>query len=245
MKIGVFGDIHGNLAALEATLAAMREEGCFRYLCTGDIVGYGPSPHECLQKIRELGPACLTVLGNHDEYVTEIFGSGVAKLEPDTRRMIEWTHNQLNMDELTWLAALPGTRQAEGATLLHGSLGGHHWNYIVNLQELERHFARQTSHLAFCGHSHLPLAGLQAPGHPLKLDFLKEMTLPPEGKVLINPGAVGQPRDRDARAAFVVWNKATGEIQPCRVPYDIEATQKLMTAASLPERFITRLSVGR
>lgn len=244
MRIGVFGDIHSNLAALEAVLAAFKDAGCTHLLCTGDVVGYGPSPRECLHLVRDSGAVC--VLGNHDDYVTDLFEENVKKLDPDTRTLVEWTRTQLAPDELKWLAALPRTRQVEGVTLLHGALGPHPWNYIATPQSLHDHFTYQKTALAFCGHSHLPLYGCQLPGQAPVLEFfVKPRSVPRDAKVLVNPGAVGQPRDRDNRAAYCIWTPASGEVQPFRVPYAVEDTQDRIRAAKLPERFAARLEVGK
>ena len=243
MKIGVFGDVHSNLAALEAVLAAMKEADCHKLICTGDVIGYGPSPRECLQRVRDSGAVC--VLGNHDDYVTDMFDQHIQKLDADTRQLVEWTRTQLAMDELKWLATHPLHTVVDDATVLHGMLGPHPWNYIINPQQLEIHFQHQKTALAFCGHSHLPLYGFQKPGQPAVLDFLKTHVIPADVKVLVNPGAVGQPRDHDSRAAFCIWDTATHSIQPKRGPYDLADTQARIRAAGLPERFAARLELGK
>lgn len=244
MKIGVFGDIHSNLAALEVVLAALKTAGCARLFCTGDVVGYGPSPRECLRRVRDSGAVC--VLGNHDDYVTDLFEENVKKLDPDTRTLVEWTRNQLAADELKWLATLPRAFVIEGATLFHGALGSHPWNYIATTQALQDHFAHQKTALAFCGHTHLPIYGCLRPGQPPVLEFfVKTRTVPHDAKVLVNPGAVGQPRDRDSRAAYCIWDTGSGEIHPFRIPYAVAETQTRIRASGLPERFAARLEFGK
>lgn len=243
MKIGVFGDIHANLAALEAVLAALHEAGCETLVCTGDIVGYGPSPAECVHLVRSRGIPC--VLGNHDEYATDILGDRLEKLDADTRLTIEWVRKVVPMEELRWLSTLPLKLEMEGFSVVHGSLGPQHWAYTVNRQNVAEHFAHQKTALSFNGHTHLPLFCRARENAPPDMDFLKTTVLPNQGKVLVNPGSVGQPRDRDPRAACCVYDTMAGSVHPVRVPYDIAATQALMRAVKLPERFIARIEVGR
>ncbi|MFA5205841.1 MAG: metallophosphoesterase family protein [Lentisphaeria bacterium] len=245
MKIGIFGDVHGNLAGLEAVLAALQAERCEKYLCTGDLVGYGPHPGACIRRVRELGAAC--VLGNHDEYATDILGHGLERLEPDTRQVIEWTRANTPMEDLKWLAALPRHLHFPELDLemAHGSLGHAPWAYLVNVANLTEHFSHQKARVCIVGHSHLPLLCHQREGHPPTMEFLKSGVLPPDGKVVFNPGAVGQPRDRDPRAAACVLDTAAGHLHLLRVGYDIAAVQADMQAGHFPERFIQRIALGK
>lgn len=245
MKIGIFGDVHGNLAGLEAVLAALRAEGCEKYLCTGDLVGYGPHPGECIRKVRELGATC--VLGNHDEYATDIIGHAIERLEPETRRVIEWTRANTPMEDLRWLAALPRHLHLTelDLELVHGSLGHAPWAYLVNTANLVEHFTHQKARLCFVGHSHLPLLCQQREGHPPTMEFLKSGPLPLEGKLALNAGAVGQPRDRDPRAAGCVLDTLTHSVHLIRIGYDIAAVQTDMRTSQFPERFIQRIALGK
>jgi len=243
MKYGIFGDIHANLAALQAVLDVLRQAGCDQLICTGDIVGYGPSPAECLRLIREQKIPC--VFGNHDEYVTELFGPSLEKLGADVKSSIQWSQNQLSMEELKWLAQLPRHLEYDGFSVVHGALGPNPWMYIVNRENLHEHFTHQTKPLAFNGHTHLPLLGYQREGTPPVMDFLKTTTLPDAPRVLVNSGSVGQPRDRDPRAACCIYDTEKKSVQPVRVPYDIAATQALIRAAKLPERYALRIAAGK
>ena len=244
MKIGVLGDVHANLAALQATLAALDAEGCDQLLCTGDLVGYGPSPAECVKIIREREIPC--VLGNHDKYVTLIADPQLDRLEPEILTTVQWTQSRLDMQALKWLAELPLRLDADTFSVIHGIFGPHRWAYIVRDPKYrDEHFANQDTPLVFCGHCHMPLLGVQQEGRPVKLDFLKTSTLPTGAKAMVNPGSVGQPRDRDPRAACVVYEMDDQIVRPLRVEYDIAATQALMRAAKLPERHAARLADGK
>ncbi|NOY80418.1 MAG: metallophosphoesterase family protein [Kiritimatiellaeota bacterium] len=243
MRIGVFGDVHANFAALEAVLTALEAEECDVLVCTGDVVGYGPSPAECIARLRERQVPC--VLGNHDKYVTLLADPSLEKLDPAVRAAITWTQGVLSMDDLRWLAALPFRFDGDGFAVIHGCLGPHRWRYIVDGPSLAEHFAYQDVPLVFSGHSHLPILGTQAPGRPPRLGFLSQARIPAGVKAVLNPGSVGQPRDRDPRAAAAVYEADSRTVRVLRVAYDIAATQVLMRQAGLPERFVERLAEGR
>ncbi len=243
MKYGIFGDIHGNLAALDAVLKALGDAGCQKLVCTGDVTGYGPSPHECIQRVRECGAVC--VLGNHDEYVTNLLDSHMARLDADTRNVIEWMRATLPLEDVRWLNALPIHTIVDGFTVLHGMLGPQHWGYVTNSATLAAHFVHQTTQIAFNGHTHLPLYGCLLPGKPPTVDFLRSAVIPVQAKVLVNPGGTGQPRDRDPRASCCVYDDKLREVRILRADYDVAATQALMSQQGLPQRFIDRLAVGK
>lgn len=243
MRVGLLGDIHANDVALAAVLDALDAEDCDQVACTGDVVGYGPCPGECVRALRERQVPC--VLGNHDKFATLLASPRLARLEADTRHVLEWTQSKLDMDALRWLAELPLRLDVEGLTLLHGSFGPNRWAYLVNKKNLAESFAHQDVPLAFSGHSHLPVLCQQLEGHPPRIGFLRTGDVPRGGKVLVNPGSVGQPRDRDPRAACAVYDTASSVIHPLRVEYDIAHTQALIRAAGLPERFAQRLEEGR
>jgi predicted phosphodiesterase len=244
MKIGVFGDIHANLSALEAILAALDAEGCDQLICTGDVVGYGPSPAACIRLLRERDVPC--VLGNHDKYVTLIADPQLDRLDALIRASIQWTQSVLEMRDLKWLAELPLRLDAEGFAVIHGMFGPHRWGYIVAGAKMrDEHFRHQDVPLAFCGHCHMPILGVQVGDDPPRVEFLRKATLPTADKVTINPGAVGQPRDLDPRAAAAIYDLDERTIRPIRAEYDIGATQALMREAKLPDKFIQRLADGK
>jgi diadenosine tetraphosphatase ApaH/serine/threonine PP2A family protein phosphatase len=243
MKIGIMGDVHGNLIAMQAVLVALREIPCERILCTGDLVGYGPCPVECVHLAREVGLEC--VLGNHDEYVTGFLDESIERLDADMKASIDWTRSVLAMDDLKWLSALPLHLETADYTVTHGALGPNPWAYIVNRPNLEQHFSHQGGRLAFNGHTHLPLLCTKHDAHPATMDFLRNTVLPQGAKILVNCGSVGQPRDRDPRASCCVYDTAADSIALLRVPYAVAETQAQMRAARLPERFILRLETGR
>jgi len=242
-KIGVIGDIHANLTALNAVLEVLDREGCDSLVCTGDVVGYGPSPGECIRIVRDRAIPC--VLGNHDHYVTLIMDPRLEKLRETIRRSIEWTQGVLPMSDLKWLAQLPKRLDLDGFSLVHDAFGPKRWVYLTDERTLTYNFAHQDVPLAFCGHSHQPMLAHTRPEQPPVLTYLKSTRLPSADKVIINAGSVGQPRDKDPRAACGIYDTDERSIRLIRVVYDIEETQALMRQASLPEPFVLRLTVGR
>jgi len=242
MRVGVFGDIHGNQNALEAVLSVLDTQDCDQFVCTGDIVGYGPRPNECVSILRERQvPA---VLGNHESLVTTLGELEMAKVSPDTRYSLQWTQGTLDMDALKWLAVLPMRLDYEGFSVIHGSFGPKPFAYVVNPVSMAKCFAYQDVPLAFYGHTHLPVIAHHPEEAAPRMDFVRKGTVSDDGKILLNPGAVGQPRDRDPRAACLVYDTETRMAIPIRVEYDIEGTQRQMMQLNLPKRLILRLAQG-
>lgn len=243
-KIAFISDIHGNFDALLAVMTALKEEACDLTLCLGDIVGYGPSPCECVDFIRQNN--IQAVLGNHDEYVTLLMDTRVERLREDIRIAVEWTQSQLPMDALKWLSRLPFEMAAEDVfTFIHGSFAPGKWGYCLDEGTFAANFKNQEAQLAFCGHSHSPLIGIDRPGGTPVVDYIRHCKLPENEKIMINVGSVGQPRDRDPRACAVTYVVETRELKLHRVEYDIAVVQEKIKAAGLPEKFAQRLEVGR
>lgn len=243
-KIAFISDIHGNFTALQAVMAALKGEACDLTLCLGDIVGYGPCPRECVDYIRQNN--IQTVLGNHDEYVTLLMDPRLDRLREDIRVAIEWTQSQLSMDALKWLAQLPFEMAADDYfTFIHGSFAPGKWGYCLDEGTFAANFKYQTAKLAFCGHNHSPLVGIDRPGAMPVVDYIRHCKLPDEEKIMVNVGSVGQPRDRDPRACAVTYVVETRELKLHRIEYDIAAVQEKIRAAGLPEKFAQRLEVGR
>ena len=242
-KVGFLSDIHGNLEALQAVLEVLDDEACDALVCGGDLVGYGASPAECVGLIREREIPCL--LGNHDEYVTLLMDPRLDRLRDDIKRSVEWTQSVLPMDDLKWLSQLPRQLEAEDFSMVHGAFGPKPWVYCTNEKSLTHNFEYQDVPLGFCGHSHMPLIALYREGEPPVIDFVRQTPIPDSPKVMINVGSVGQPRDRDPRAACLVLELETRVVRLLRVPYDIAAAQQKIREAGLPERFAERLEIGR
>lgn len=240
MRVLVISDVHANLVALEAVLA---DAGHWDVIWSlGDIVGYGPEPNECIARLS--AEKHLAIAGNHDWAVL-----GKLELEDfnhDARRAILWTREQLNPLSLAYLQALPETLVEGDFTLAHGSPRSPIWEYLLSPGAAKANFDYFQTPVCLVGHTHIPLRFRDLPGK------LCQVILPQEGEVfplgpereIINPGGVGQPRDGDPRAAYLLLDTEERTLEYRRVSYDIAETQGKMRAAELPKRLIARLEVG-
>ncbi len=243
-QILVLSDIHANLDALDAVL---RDAGKVDAVwCLGDLVGYGPDPMECVERIANLNNlVCL--LGNHDAAVT-------GKLEltafnRDAILSVQWSRSQLNRRQIEFLAGLPEMVELDEVTLTHGSPRNPIWEYLLDLNTVQINFLHFSTPFCFVGHTHIPIwytlntngNGNEhvdwmtpRPGEPM-------MILP---KAILNPGSVGQPRDRDPRAAYAIYYPDNKHWELRRVNYDIQAVQHRILSAGLPSRHSARLDEG-
>jgi predicted phosphodiesterase len=240
MRIAIFGDIHANLEAFEVVLADAREQGCVSFICLGDVVGYNANPRECLQKVQSL--KCPVVKGNHDDYASS--DSSLESFNPLAEIAIQWTRDQLTPSEKAWLGGLPLISKVRGFTIVHASLddpGG--WGYVLNQLDAAASFSKQSTELCFFGHTHTPRAYIKdssVVGYPFE-----KIDLDPGKKYFVNVGSVGQPRDGDWRAAYVIFDEEKRTIRLRRLPYDLPKTQGKILAAGLPARLADRLMFGK
>lgn len=242
MKIGFISDIHANFKALQAVLAALAEEDCVKILCCGDIVGYGPAPKTCLEIIREGNIPC--VRGNHDDMMLSI--SQAADLRKDVRESLQWTHAQLSTDEREWLGTLPMFRDYPPFSIVHSSnVLSPPWLYAIDVKGVMANFLFQRRQVTFNGHSHVPMLATHERGQRPLINRFSKAVLAHQYRYLLNVGSVGQPRDRDPRASYAVYDTTDGAVYLRRVEYDIAATQAAIRTAGLPEKLATRLEQGR
>jgi diadenosine tetraphosphatase ApaH/serine/threonine PP2A family protein phosphatase len=241
MKILVITDIHANFSALESVLAVA---GDYQAVwCLGDLVGYGPDPNECIARVREL-PNLVCVLGNHDAAAIEKIDDNA--FNADARLVISWTRKTLTPASVEFLTSLPETQVQGDVTLVHGSPRQPVWEYLLDTRTATQNFEFFDTPFCFVGHTHLPvLYYLGDDSRTARLiipENSTQMALAP--RTIINPGSVGQPRDRDARAAYAIFDTEQNLWEFHRVDYEIEAVQDRMRLANLPERHILRLSAG-
>lgn len=251
MRVLLLSDIHSNLEALEACLAAAPAYDVVVNL--GDIVGYGASPNEVIERSRELGK--FFVRGNHDKAVCGLID--IKDFNPVAALASSWTHDQLTQENLEWLRSLPhGPVQIEelpGAQFVHGS-PIHEDEYVVNVGDAVAPLMVSPIALTFFGHTHLQGSfasngdhidavhpAYRTVGQIEKSEFPLKKGL----RYLINPGSVGQPRDGDWRAGFAVFDSHAGIVTFYRVPYNLKKAQDRILAADLPQRLATRLAAGR
>jgi diadenosine tetraphosphatase ApaH/serine/threonine PP2A family protein phosphatase len=241
VRYAILGDIHSNVEALEAVLDALRAERPDAVLCTGDLVGYGASPRECIRLVRELAPDVL-VGGNHDWAA-----AGRLPLDyfnPFARDAILWTRTVLDHDDLAWLGSHPAIASDGPVTVAHGTIHDPEaFDYLQSAYDAHLSFAHLTTPYAFVGHSHVPVTFRSGTAVTYVLGELIE--LGEAAQAVMNVGSVGQPRDEDPRAAFGLFDDAARTLRVFRVPYDIEATVARIRAAGLPDFLGDRLRIGR
>ena len=247
MQVAVFSDIHANLPAFEAILRDSDDVGVEERWCLGDVIGYGADPDLCVELARERCEVCL--VGNHDlavlgELDTSTFSGAAAAA-------VEWTSGHTSKQNLRFLSGLSPSDTSRDAALYHASPRDPVWEYVLWPEQAADCLAVQDKRVSFVGHSHVALFFTAAPGSEdgeeangwqagagtrLEID---------EGRWLINPGSVGQPRDGDPRAAWLELDTETWEATYHRVGYDIERAARSIEVAGLPDHLARRLFLGR
>jgi diadenosine tetraphosphatase ApaH/serine/threonine PP2A family protein phosphatase len=239
VRIAVLSDIHANLVALDAVLAALGTVDRVWHL--GDVVGYGPEPDAVVARLRELD--ATGVRGNHD--AAAVGGSEIEAFNPDARRAMEWTLRTIGPDTRAWLDALPIRRTEGDFTSVHGSPRDPIWEYITTAPVARRNLDVLDTPYGLHGHTHLPTAFRDEDGLIEMLSPSHGSTLALDGRrLLANPGSVGQPRDGDPRASALTLDLERGELTWHRVAYDIAAVQSAMRRRRLPDRLVERLVHG-
>jgi diadenosine tetraphosphatase ApaH/serine/threonine PP2A family protein phosphatase len=239
MRIAVLSDIHSNIVALEAVLSSIGSVDAVWHL--GDVVGYGPEPDAVVARLKEIN--AVGVRGNHDAAAAG--GNEIDWFNTDARAAMEWTRRRISSETRAWLDGLPKTRVEGAFTLVHGSPRDPIWEYVTSLPVARANLAALTTRQGLHGHTHIPICWRDddgsveavSPGHgsSLMLD---------ERPVLLNPGSVGQPRDGDPLASYMVIDTDAGRCTWSRVAYDIATVQAAMSAEGLPERLVARLTYG-
>lgn len=243
MKVLIVSDIHANLVALDAVLEDCGEFDTLWNL--GDTVGYGPRPSACLKRVRELDAQPM-LTGNHD--LASIGRLDDRDFNAVARTAARWTSGQLSLEEKHVLAVLPSEAIQDGYTLAHGSPRNPIWEYIASPLAAEENATFFATNTCFVGHTHVASCfALDAEGNCSGMDLLNDGTTIDlsSSRFIINPGSVGQPRDRDPRAAYGILDESQGVFTGRRVAYDVRKTQQQMEDADLPAILIKRLEFGR
>ena len=241
----ILSDIHSNQEALEAVLRAVHRRHYDGVICMGDLVGYGASPNPVVTRVRKF-KGLAAVRGNHDKVCSGLEDG--RNFNAAARQAALWTLSKLRPENKEFLKSLPrGPREAApGIWLAHGSIPEED-AYLFSDFDAYQVFQSSPFRVCFFGHTHFPMAFQQRDGNveliPLKEDVV-ELSLLPNARYLINPGSVGQPRDRNPKAAFAEFSPESGRLMVRRVPYDIASAAQRIRRAGLPESLASRLSLG-
>jgi predicted phosphodiesterase len=241
VRIAVISDVHGNLHALRAVLEAIGEESVDAIWCLGDLVGYGPRPNECCAEVERAASICL--VGNHDLGV--LGRLALEDFTDDAAAAARWSQSALTDEARAYLERLQSSHATAEAELFHASPRDPVWEYVLSEEAAVAAFHLTSAPLVLVGHSHVALAfvldgesldGAVTPGGA-ELDLSN-------GRWLLNPGSVGQPRDGDRRAAYLVLDWAEKRALYRRVEYPVERTQEEIRERGLPEALAARLAHG-
>jgi predicted phosphodiesterase len=242
VRVAVISDIHGNLHALQAVLASVREDSPDVVWCLGDLVGYGPRPNECCALVAERADVCL--IGNHDLGV--LGRLDLQDFSLDAAAAARWTDSVLEDEHRAYLESLESQSSQGDVGLYHASARDPVWEYVLTPLSALGSFAASEARILLVGHSHVALAfGLAdnrletriCPGGT-------QLDLSDDGRWILNPGSVGQPRDGDPRAAYFLLDLDEGRADYRRVEYPVERTQDEIRERGLPEALAERLAHG-
>jgi len=240
MRLAILSDIHANLVALDAVLEDLSTQAAVdqTWVC-GDIVGYGPQPNEVIDRLRQHD--ARAVMGNHDGAAVGLVD--VAWFNEAAAAAIAWTAGVLTDGSREYLAALPERRTEGELTAVHGSPRDPIWEYIVSAEVARAQFSTR---ICLFGHTHYPVLYAATDAAVTRVATSAGSQTPlPDGRLMLNPGSVGQPRDGNRASSYAVLDLDTGSVEFRRVEYDIERTQQLMREQKLPSWLAERLSHGR
>lgn len=240
MKTLILSDIHANLTAFEAVLS---DAGSFdRVWCLGDVVGYGPDPNECVALLRQQ-PGLRCIMGNHDAALMGYID--IHTFNEQAARAVAIQSEMLNPESRDFLELLDIVIEEGDITFAHGSPRDPIWEYIVNSHIARDIFSAYQSRICLIGHTHIPSIFIENPhARPGILTPQHADRWRSEKRFILNPGSVGQPRDHNPKAAYVIWDDEEDTFLFKRVAYDVEAVQERILALGIPSRHATRLSQG-
>ena len=219
-------DVHANLEAFQVALDDSKQQRCTHYAFLGDFVGYCADPKACIDIVRAMNVPC--VRGNHDDYcAADSTPNGV---NPTAMKAIEWTRKQLAEDDRQWLRNLPHVSTVEGFTIVHATLENpERWAYIFDDLAAVASLVRQNTQVCFYGHTHVPAAFVRDTG--VRGGTYTWFKIEPGKQYLVNPGSVGQPRDNNSKAAYVIYDLDEGSVELRRLPFDFTVTQQKIREA--------------
>lgn len=240
MIIAIISDIHANIEALEQVIDDIQKQEVDKIICLGDIVGYGPNPNECIEKLKNLG--CLCLAGNHD-------WAALGMLDTSTfnrvaKHAIDWTKEQLTPNNLGFLQGLPLTQVEEGCLFVHATpQNPEKWGYIIAIGHARQAFQEFHEKVCFVGHTHYPFV-LQQKNEEIYNVTKAEVEFEEDCRYLINVGSVGQPRDKNPDASYGIIDTEKNTFRFRRIPYPIQAVKEKIIQAGLDMILGTRLEKG-
>lgn len=241
MRYAIFSDIHSNLQALDAVLEAYQKENVDAYLCVGDVVGYGASPRECIERVNSLTQT--VVAGNHDFAAVDLFPLDF--FNEYARAALVWTKGVLGEEEKKFLQTLKLTYSDDELTLVHGTLDNpEEFNYLTDIYTASRIFELLKTHVCFLGHTHVPGVVVRDIKRNVFYNEQNRVTFDPIMRYIVNVGSVGQPRDNDPRASFCVYDTGNKTVELKKVIYDVEKARKKIIESGLPVELGDRLRLG-
>lgn len=242
MRYGVLSDIHSNVDALTSVLRELDGLEIDTLVCLGDIVGYGPSPNEACDLLRERG--CISIAGNHDE--AAVTSADAETFNALARRAIVWTRDQLSESNREYLRTLPLEHRFETFAIVHGAPGSP-FDYIQTVGDAEAAFEKVSAPVTFVGHTHIAEVYYQdgtGRTYHQRLSAGGRIEIAQGYRYIINPGSVGQPRDRNPQASFASYDDVARLVEIRRVTYDVMRVRERMQDAELPAQLGDRLSIG-
>lgn len=244
MRLAIISDIHSNIEALEAVIADAAVFRIDRFICLGDIVGYGANPNLCIRRIASL-PGIVSILGNHDE--TARRKGPVYNMNPNAGQAVLWTRSRLSRESIAFLQKMLPLLKQDHMIFAHAAPWAPlEWRYVISADQARRSFYRTKEKILFIGHTHLPLM-IRQEMLGTRFENPAENSMMYAGdknRFIINCGSVGQPRDGDPRASYVIYDTKRKTILFRRIRYDCQKAAEKIVAAGLPESLATRLFHG-
>ncbi len=241
----IFSDIHGNLEALQRVLSDAAGRNVHRRICLGDLVGYGPFPNECIHLVKKM-ENCRVLAGNHD--VAALWETSPYGMSSAAKEAILWTMDQLTEENRQYLASLPDRLDLADMTFVHANpYNPRGWRYVLDRKYALRSFAATSSRYLFIGHSHRPLLIIKKHLLAVNLQTVSgsmRLRIGDNRRRIVNCGSVGQPRDRDPRACYLIFDSRKQMLEFYRVTYDIKKTSRAVRDAGLPSLLGRRLLKG-
>lgn len=243
MRYAVFSDVHANLEALEAFIEHAARRRVDRYMCLGDMVGYGPNPNRCIARVREL-PEAEFILGNHDQAAA----GAPYNMHKDAQRAILWTRERLTPENLRFLQAMKPMVTIGRMIFCHATpCEPLRWDYVRSKEDMRRAFSKIKNRILFIGHTHVAAVLTRRNFYCIYLHEPRNKTVVPAAELnrqIYNCGSVGQPRDGDPRASYLVYDTASEMVEFHRIAYDHDRAAAKILSAGLPDSLASRLIKG-